>query len=170
MCVHNFLKVMRCEWDVLWHRKSKRCVGTLSVGVAGVYPWLHLSPLGNRMISSEKWKREGFSVAAASRTPTKCSFYVFIFGGRDLDPLFWCLMWGAVDHIWGKEESDTRVTAQPREKWKRACSISACMCNTSDTPGLPYTFDSRVFWGLVTFSSPLSTFLSAESTWKTLFF
>lgn len=48
------------------------------------------------------------------------------------------------------------------EKW--------LVINTSDTPGLPYTFDSRVFWGLVTFSSPLSTFLSAESTWKTLFF
>lgn len=23
---HNFLKVMRCEWDVLWHRKVSVCV------------------------------------------------------------------------------------------------------------------------------------------------
>lgn len=42
--------------------------------------------------------------------------------------------------------------------------------NTSDTPGLPSTFHSRFFGGLVTFSSLLSTFKSTVSTCESVFF
>ena len=85
---------------------------------------------------------------------------------------FWCLMWNEVDLIWGKD-SDTLVLQLSQERNESGVCVCVCLCvcvwhvcvsggsgkwlviNTSDTPGLPSTFHSRVFCGLVTFSFPL---------------
>ena len=80
-------------------------------------------------------------------------------------------------HLGKKKESDTLVLQLSQERNGSVCvcvcvcvRVCVCVCasggsgkwlviNTSDTPGLPSTFHSRVFCGLVTFSSSLSTFL-----------
>lgn len=80
---------------------------------------------------------------------------------------FWCLMWNEVDLIWGKD-SDTLDLQLSQERNESvvcvACGVCVCVSggsgkwlviNTSDTPGLPSTFHSRVFCGLVTFLFPL---------------
>lgn len=49
--VYNFLKVMRCDWDGLWHRKTSAWGGVLSVECQAykrVCHWLHLSPSGEQ--------------------------------------------------------------------------------------------------------------------------
>lgn len=182
MCVCNFLEVMRCEWDVLWHHKASVC-WTLSVRVAGVCHWLHLSLLGKQNPERRGGKKKTcwrsltelvFSITAAS-----CFFIflgwgylsigcAFLHGGSTPSRLHWKVLTLDVkrsgSHLGKGGVWYSRVTAQPREKWKCSVFVLACtfqrsgkwlVINIPDTPGLPYTFNSRFFWGgLVTFSSP----------------
>lgn len=135
MCACNFLEEMRCEWDVLWHHKASVC-WTLSVRVAGVCHWLHLSPLGEQ----NNIQREGEEENMLKRSEGASILFSSFLGGRGVYPWvvlsctvmvhhpgstgrFWCLMWSEVDHIWGKAESDTLVLQLSQERNESVASL-----------------------------------------------
>lgn len=73
--VHNLLKVMRCEWDVLWHHKTSARVCRwwgVESWVSGLQESVSLiasQPIGgNRMISSNSERRGGKNKLKRPRT------------------------------------------------------------------------------------------------------
>lgn len=80
--VHNFLQVMRCEWDVLWHRKVSVSVRVgwcweLSVRVTRECVTDCISAhRGNRMISSNSERRGGKNKLKRPRNSSQFSLSV----------------------------------------------------------------------------------------------
>lgn len=144
MCARNFLKAMRCKWDVLWHHKASVC-WTCSVRVAGVCHRLHLSPSGEQNdIQKEVQGKKKLKRFKRAHIFHRCSIlyhnkvpFLFLPTGGDFlhgdstpSGLHWkvlmCDVKRSASHLGKGGVWYSRVTAQPREKWKCSVSVRAC--------------------------------------------
>lgn len=145
VCAHNFLKVIRCEWGVLWHRKASvcwnvECRGRRSVSVIASEPDGGIEWYPERSIGK---KARIFHPGCILNTNQTQILFLFLGVGVVYPWVvlsstvmvhlpgsiggFWCLMWSELDHIWGKEESDSLVLQLSHERNESVHVASLCV-------------------------------------------